>query len=219
MRRIMTAVSLLSISALCGWALAQSPVTPPRPDRPAPTPDDIAALEARHLQLLEQELDARARAHEVEAELRKARLQYERERAAQKGAQAATGARTRELAVAAVKPADSQSGPEVAVYAVIATGPDGTPEDVFICSNLESLRQVLVWAKHDTSTKWQVVVRTSGSLLESRAHQHAFGAAQAVGFEGVKYAADPAESAVAAALDRLGWTYPSWKSRDGKAGD
>lgn len=221
MRRTIMVVTLLGTLALCGWTIAQSPATPPgepaRSERPVPTLEDIAALEAERDRLVGQQIEARARAARVEADLEEARRRYEQGRVERKGLRAATGARTRELAVAAVKPADPKVGPETAVYAVIVTEPSGKPEEVFICATLESLRQVLAWAKRDAATDWRVVVRPSGNSSEAQAHQHALGAAQAAGFEGVKYAADPDQSAAAAALERLGWNYPSWKFQDGKA--
>src|SRR5262245_49225980 len=150
-------------------------------------------------------------AMEVEAELRKARVLYEQGRAEKTEAGAARSVGMRQLAVAVVKTADPKAGPESAVYAVVETGPDGKPVGVLICSDLESLRRLLAWARRDPSAGWRVVVRPSGTSLEAQANDRAFGAALVAGFEGVDYAADPAEAETAAALDRLGWKYPCWK--------
>jgi hypothetical protein len=205
-----TGLWTLLVAAAAPRAAAQSP--PPgagaRPDRPPPTLDDIAAIEAKHRQLWEQQKELEAKAREVEVELRDVRLRYERERTKERAAEAAKAVNVRHLAVAVVKTADPKAGPESAVCAVVETGAGGKPEGVLICSNLESLRKVLAWARHDPSAKWRVVVRPSGTSLEAQASEHAFGAAQAAGFEDVDYAADPAEAETAAALDRLGWKYP-----------
>jgi hypothetical protein len=151
------------------------------------------------------------------AQLRDARLRYEQSQPERQKREAGKTSKAGQLAIAVVKPADPKAGPESAVYAVIETNPDGKLGGVFICSNLQMLRHFLALAKRDSGRQWKVVIRPSGTSHEHQAGEHAFGAAQAAGFEGVDSGADPAEAATSAELDRLGWKYPSWKGATGSS--